>query len=124
MNKESWQDELTELIKSSECNLGDIQIGFFQSMKCEKKKAEFVNMCKVVAGSDGEVEPEKEGKLKNTAINHLKMYQRAINEIDDFFEYANESMSDRYKVKSILSKLTVSLSLSVCNIKPPVTEGE
>lgn len=48
----------------------------------------------------------KENKKLSTQISY---YQQAINEIDDWFEYANESKSDREKVHSILDALCHSL---------------
>jgi len=39
----------------------------------------------------------------------IKAYQDAINEIDDFFEYSNESKSDRKRVHYILADLTAKL---------------
>jgi len=33
-------------------------------------------------------------------------YQKTVNRIDDYFEYANESKSDREKVQEILGRLT------------------
>ena len=36
----------------------------------------------------------------------FQLYQNAINEIDDYFEYRNESKKDRKMVHSILEKLT------------------
>lgn len=40
----------------------------------------------------------------------LSMYQRAINEIDDYFEYRMESKKDQEEVRSILKKLTESIT--------------
>jgi hypothetical protein len=40
----------------------------------------------------------------------LSAYQEAVNKIDDFFEYANESKSDRERVHEILDNLTLKLS--------------
>lgn len=48
--------------------------------------------------------------------NHFKtiaerdIYRKAINDIDDYFEYANESAKDRQKVYSILDSMTKELS--------------
>ena len=36
----------------------------------------------------------------------IAAYQKTINRIDDYFEYANESKSDREKVQEILGRLT------------------
>lgn len=36
----------------------------------------------------------------------LSAYIHAVNQIDDYFEYANESTKDRAKVKLILTDLT------------------
>lgn len=44
-------------------------------------------------------------KLK-TANSRLNYYQKAINAIDDYFEYANESSRDRKKMHQILGNLT------------------
>jgi hypothetical protein len=40
----------------------------------------------------------------------LKAYIESINEIDDYFEYANESKRDREFVHSVLNKLTNKLT--------------
>lgn len=40
----------------------------------------------------------------------LTAYVEAINEIDDYFEYRNESKKDRERVHMILEKLTGKLS--------------
>lgn len=40
----------------------------------------------------------------------LRAYQEAVNKIDDWFEYANESDADREKVHEILDNLTLKLS--------------
>jgi hypothetical protein len=39
----------------------------------------------------------------------LEIYQKAINKIDDYFEYRNESVKDRLKVQEILNELTTNL---------------
>ena len=39
------------------------------------------------------------------ATTTLRKYQKAINEIDDYFEHRNESMQDRKKVYQILGNL-------------------
>lgn len=33
-------------------------------------------------------------------------YQKTVNRIDDYFEYRNESVSDREEVQAILARLT------------------
>ena len=43
------------------------------------------------------------------ASSNLLRYIDAINKIDDYFEYANESIKDRKKVYQILGNLTESL---------------
>ena len=40
----------------------------------------------------------------------LDAYKHAVNKIDDWFEYANESAKDREKVHEILDNLTLKLS--------------
>lgn len=43
------------------------------------------------------------------SCNHeeiLSHYRKAINEIDDYFEYSMESKKDQKKVRKILAKLT------------------
>jgi len=40
----------------------------------------------------------------------LKLYIKAVNRIDDFFEYANESKSDREFIKTVLNKLTADIA--------------
>ncbi len=42
----------------------------------------------------------------------LAAYQLAINSIDDWFEYANESKADREKIHKILAHLTQDLKLT------------
>lgn len=42
----------------------------------------------------------------NGANKLLSAYQVAVNKIDDYFEYANESLKDRKKVHQILGNLT------------------
>lgn len=42
--------------------------------------------------------------------NHLEHYIKAINKIDDHFEYANESLKDRAFIQKVLAELTESLS--------------
>lgn len=44
-------------------------------------------------------------------VKQRDAYMRAINRIDDFFEYANESISDRKRVYSILDNLTLRLTM-------------
>lgn len=40
---------------------------------------------------------------------YLEAYQRAINRIDDYFEYTNESAKDKQFVRSVLNQLTNNL---------------
>ena len=49
-------------------------------------------------------------KNVNLALNRLESYQRAINKLDDYFEYRNESVKDREVVHAILAKLTKEIS--------------
>lgn len=42
--------------------------------------------------------------------NHLEHYIKAINKIDDHFEYANESLKDRAFIHKVLAELTENLS--------------
>jgi len=42
-------------------------------------------------------------------MTKLEAYQKAINKIDDYFEYANESKSDRERIHKILAELTADL---------------
>ena len=44
------------------------------------------------------------------ANSRLSMYQKAINMIDDYFEYRMESVVDQKEVHKILGNLTDSLS--------------
>ena len=44
-------------------------------------------------------------------LRRCEEYQKTINKIDDFFEYANESESDRLFVHGKLDDLTVSLKI-------------
>ena len=39
-----------------------------------------------------------------------RAYQQAINKIDDWFEYMNESVADRKKIHEILDNLTLRLN--------------
>lgn len=41
----------------------------------------------------------------------LQEYQRTINQIDDFFEYTNESKSDREFIHAKLDALTVAIKI-------------
>lgn len=50
----------------------------------------------------------------------LVAYQKAINQIDDYFEYANESKKDRVRVHSILFRLTDKLR-EIHSAKPSKT---
>jgi len=40
------------------------------------------------------------------ANKHLSLYQKAINNLDDYFEYAMESKKDQKKVHQIIGNLT------------------
>jgi hypothetical protein len=40
----------------------------------------------------------------------LEEYKKAINKIDDFFEYANESKKDREFIHGVLDNLTIKLA--------------
>jgi len=62
--------------------------------------------------------PSAEIVKHEKTMEHLNMYRLAINEIDDFFEYANESDSDKKKIREILHKLTGKLMFSIGKIKP------
>ena len=42
----------------------------------------------------------------------LEAYQNAINRIDDYFEYRNESISDRSFIHAELARLTKQLELA------------
>lgn len=42
-------------------------------------------------------------------MTRLECYQKAINKIDDYFEYANESKLDRERVHKILADLSANL---------------
>jgi len=50
------------------------------------------------------------------ATLQLEAYKKAINKIDDFFEYANSSISDRRRVHEILDNLTSELK-EICSPK-------
>ena len=41
---------------------------------------------------------------------HREAYAKAVNQIDDYFEYSNESVSDRKRVYEILDNLKLNLS--------------
>lgn len=57
-------------------------------------------------------------------MKHLNAYRSAINEIDDFFEYANESESDRKKVREVLHRLTEKLMMSSGDMTKPTASEE
>ena len=40
----------------------------------------------------------------------ISAYQKTVNRIDDYFEYRNESVSDREEIHEILNGLTQTLS--------------
>lgn len=42
--------------------------------------------------------------------DYLEHYVKAINKIDDHFEYSNESLKDRAFIHKVLAELTESLS--------------
>jgi len=44
--------------------------------------------------------------------DRLKQYQKAVNEIDDYFEYRHESITDAEMVKEILKDLTEAIRAS------------
>ena len=46
---------------------------------------------------------------KLTAKNTLPIYQKAINKIDDYFEYMSESDKDKKKVRKVLAELSQDL---------------
>jgi hypothetical protein len=51
-------------------------------------------------------------EVKNIRLQkQLDAYKDAVNRIDDWFEYANESATDREKVHEILDNLTLKLSI-------------
>ncbi|MDH3325881.1 MAG: hypothetical protein OEM38_04090 [Gammaproteobacteria bacterium] len=52
---------------------------------------------------------ELESALR-AATNKLAMYQKAVNDVDDYFEYANESKKDQKQVHKILGNLADALS--------------
>ena len=56
-------------------------------------------------GYEDELQAEIE-KLKK----QREAYQHALNKIDDFFEYANESKKDREFIHGVLDNLTLKLS--------------
>jgi hypothetical protein len=49
----------------------------------------------------------------------LELYSKAINQIDDYFEYRNESKKDREVVYKILDDLSASLKLLIEKKKNP-----
>jgi len=55
-------------------------------------------------------------KRRHLDINFIKNYQKAINQIDDYFEYRNESKKDKGVVLGILGCLTIAIT-------PPEGEG-
>lgn len=52
--------------------------------------------------------------------NILEHYIKAINKIDDHFEYANESLKDRAFIHKVLGELTENLNKT--NKQPPTVE--
>ncbi len=55
-------------------------------------------------------------KMVDSSIKQLNAYKKAINRIDDFFEYRNSSKSDREQVHAILDNLTKELQI-ICSPK-------
>ncbi len=55
-------------------------------------------------------------KMFDSATKQLNAYKKAINQIDDFFEYRNSSKSDREQVHAILDNLTKYLA-TICSQK-------
>lgn len=53
---------------------------------------------------------EDAGQIMWQQHRQLSAYQKAINQIDDYFEYAMESKRDQKKVHQILGDLTDKLS--------------
>ena len=51
-------------------------------------------------------------------------YARAINEIDDYFEYGNESVRDRNRVYEILDSLRLKLSTTDTSTKEQPTKEQ
>ncbi len=51
-----------------------------------------------------------QGKRINELEAQLKHYQKAVNEIDDYFEYRMESKRDQKQVHFVLANLTSNLS--------------
>ncbi len=49
-------------------------------------------------------------RMDTRVAEALRKYQTAINKIDDYFEYSNESEKDKTFVREVLSKLTKDLS--------------
>jgi len=49
---------------------------------------------------------EELGEAVMESTRCLRAYQKAMNEIDDYFEYSMESKKDQKKVHQILSNLT------------------
>ena len=49
---------------------------------------------------------ETEQKYVKQLETRLRVYEHAINEVDDYFEYRNESEQDKEYVRGILSRLT------------------
>lgn len=45
-------------------------------------------------------------EINQRLLQNTTAYGKAINQIDDYFEYRNESLSDRKKVHQILGNLT------------------
>ncbi len=55
-------------------------------------------------------------KMVDSSTKQLNAYKKAINRIDDFFEYRNSSKSDREQVHAILDNLTKELQI-ICSPK-------
>lgn len=52
----------------------------------------------------------EQGKRIKALETQLKHYQKAVNEIDDYFEYRMESKRDQKQVHFVLANLTSNLS--------------
>ncbi len=75
-------------------------------MLTEKEK--LLNLVKRI--SDVELSLMANKYYLETLERRLASYQKAINKIDDYFEYVNESLSDRDRVHAILDSLANELS--------------
>lgn len=85
-------------------------------MKCKKFKNHVgCRECKLNQDEEntcGSASYEELRDALEIANNRLGIYQNTVNQIDDYFEYRNESKADRKKVYQIIGNMTDDLASS------------